>query len=284
MLIGILIATNLLMAAALALALRRLAIHRARRRQRNIFAPWPIPSVAPGDIAPGLAAGALGPAASSEIIAIANYRVPGGTSDLETWVLCNLVKTARLTFEFGTATGKTAHLLARNAPEDAEIVTLTLDAKDVYRAEAEDAPEAKRAALDESLATFVYRGTPVERKIRQLFGDSKAFDETPYLGRCDLIFVDGSHARSYVESDSRKALAMLRPGGFVLWHDYAGPRHATGVYEALNALAEELPLRHIKGTMLVAYQKPKDFPSPLAGEAGAPARSAGRLRGLAAER
>jgi predicted O-methyltransferase YrrM len=269
LLLGVLIATNLLTAAALALALRRLAIHRARRRQRNVFAPWPIPSVAPGEVAPGLSTGPLGPSASSEIVAIANYRVPGGTSDLETWVLCNLAKTARVIFEFGTATGKTTYLLARNAPEDAEIVTLTLHEKEAYRAEAEDAPEAKRAALDESLAAFVYRGTGVERKIRQLLGDSKAFDETPYLGRCDLIFVDGSHARSYVESDSRKALAMLRPGGYVLWHDYAGPRHAKGVYDALNALAEALPLRHIKGTMLVVYQKPKDFPSPLAGEGGA---------------
>jgi predicted O-methyltransferase YrrM len=275
LLLSVLVATNLMTVAALALALWRLAIHRARRRQRNVLGEWPIPSVAPGEIAPGLGTGPLGPSASSEIVAIANYRVPGGTSDLETWVLCNLAKAARVIFEFGTATGKTTYLLARNAAEDAEIVTLTLDEKGAYRAEATDAVEAKRAALDESLDAFVYRGTPVEHKIRQLFGDSKAFDETPYLGRCDLVFVDGSHARSYVESDSRKALAMLRPGGIVLWHDYAGPRHAKGVYEALNALARELPLRHIKGTMLVAYRKPEaaerrdNCPSPLVGEGGA---------------
>ena len=49
---------------------------------------------------------------------------------------------------------------------------------------------------------------------------------------------------------------MVRPGGFVLWHDYAGPRHARGVYEALNAIARALPLRRIAGTMLVAYRRP----------------------------
>jgi predicted O-methyltransferase YrrM len=277
LLLGVLVATNLVTATGLALALRRLAIHRARRRQRNILGAWPIPSVAPGDIAPRLSAGPLGPGLESEILAIANYRVPGGTSDLETWVLCNLAKTARVIFEFGTATGKTTYLLARNAPADAEIVTLTLDEKDAYRAAAGDTQAAKRAALDESLAAFVYRGTAVERRIKQLFGDSKAFDETPYIGRCDLVFVDGSHARSYVESDSRKALAMLRPGGTMLWHDYAGPRHAEGVYEALNALARELPLRHIKGTMLVAYQSPAvdQSPSPLVGEGGARREASG---------
>ena len=199
----------------------------------------------------------IGPAVASEITAIANYRVPGGISDVETWVLCNLAKSARLIFEFGTASGKTSYLLARNAPPDAKIVTLTLaaEARHLYSAEADDDRAAECAALAESLGDFTYAGTAAAAKITQLLGDSKAFDEAPYAERCDLVFVDASHARSYVENDSRKALRMVRPGGYVLWHDYAGPRHARGVYEALNALARELPLRHIDRTMLVAYQR-----------------------------
>jgi hypothetical protein len=66
--------------------------------------------------------------------------------------------------------------------------------------------------------------------------------------RLDLVFVDGSHARSYVESDSRKALRMVRPGGIVFWHDYSGPRRTPGVFASLNALAREMPLVHIGGT------------------------------------
>jgi Methyltransferase domain len=258
LLVAALIAANLITLAALAVALRRLMIHRARRRQRNLFSRWPIPSVPAGEVAPALVAGPLGPRPDSEILAIANYRVPGGISDLETWVLCNLAKDARLIFEFGTATGKTTYLLARNAPPEASVVTLTLarTAPHLYREDAGDDPRAKEAALAESLSEFTYAGTEAAVKITQLFGDSKDFDEGPYRGRCGLVFVDASHARSYVESDSRKALAMVRPGGFVLWHDYAGPRHARGVYEALNALAQELPLRHIAGTMLVAYRRP----------------------------
>ena len=264
MLVATLIAANLVTAAALALALRRLMIHRARRRQRNLFSRWPIPTVPAGEIAPALAAGPLGPGVRSEVVAIANYRVPGGISDLETWVLCNLAKEARLIFEFGTATGKTAYLLARNAPAEASVVTLTLAraSAHLYREDQGDDPAAKRSALAESLSEFTYAGTDVAVKITQLFGDSKVFDESPYLGRCDLVFVDASHARSYVESDSRKARAMVRPGGYVLWHDYAGPRHARGVYEALNALAQELPLRHIEGTILVAYRRPTEDGNP----------------------
>jgi hypothetical protein len=48
----------------------------------------------------------------------------------------------------------------------------------------------------------------------------------------------------------------VAPGGLVLWHDYAGPRHAPGVYRALNELARRLPLVRLEGTTLVAYRRP----------------------------
>jgi hypothetical protein len=92
--------------------------------------------------------------------------------------------------------------------------------------------------------------------IQQFYGDSKQFDESPWAGACDLVFVDGSHARSYVESDSRKALRLVRPGGLVLWHDYRGARAVPGVYEALNGLAREVQLVHIAKTSLVVHRKP----------------------------
>ena len=97
-----------------------------------------------------------------------------------------------------------------------------------------------------------------EAKIEQLYGDSKSFDASPYAERCDLVFVDGSHAYTYVKNDSEKAFAILRPGGIVLWHDYHGPRRAPGVWRALNELSRDLDLVHIAGTSLVAYRKPKD--------------------------
>ena len=80
-------------------------------------------------------------------------------------------------------------------------------------------------------------------------------------GRVDfrgvMRFVDGSHAYSYVVSDSRKALRMCAPGGLILWHDYRGPRRARGVFRGLNELARDLPLVHVAGTSFVAYRKPR---------------------------
>lgn len=187
-------------------------------------------------------------------------RVLGGASDAESWVLAVLAKGARRLFEFGTCTGKTAYLWAVNAPPDARVTTLTLppDGAAAIALGREDEAYAAYAAVRESVCTeFLYTGTEAEAKITQLFGDSKAFDEAPYADACDLVFVDGSHAYSFVVSDTEKALRMVRPGGVVLWHDYhADPALVPDVHRGLGELAERLPLVHLEGTTLVAYRRP----------------------------
>src|SRR5205085_5055901 len=106
--------------------------------------------------------------------------IVGGTSDLEAWILAVLSKRARVMFEFGTASGRTAYLWARNSPPDARIVTLTLrgDETSRYQRATRDARLDVDRALEEShFSTFYYTGTPEEAKITQLFGDTKTFDE-----------------------------------------------------------------------------------------------------------
>lgn len=236
-------------------------IHRLhlRRKRRGLVRDWPIRPVEIDEFDDVFSLGPFGPSSATEVAFIGrgHLKVVGGTDDYEAWILAVLAKRARRIFEFGTCTGKTAYLFARNAPDDAEVVTLTLGPDDVgsYVAGAEDAPDAEQGALRQSVFTeFLYSGTPAEAKITQLFGDSKAFDEAPYAGACDLIFVDGAHAYSYVRNDSEKALRMLKPGGIVVWHDYRGPRAGRGVWRYLNELSGRLPLVHIAGSSLVAYR------------------------------
>ena len=248
--------------AALVLAVGHLR-HRAVRKQRNLFGEWPIRRVPPEAVDPVLRPGAFGPTRDTEVAFIGRgpYVVDGGTSDAEAWILAVLAKRARRMFEFGTCTGKTAYLWARNSPHDARVVTVTLapDHLSDYTQEASDDPVDVQFALRESSHTaFLYSDSPVASKVEQLFADSKALDVSPWAGSCDLVFVDGSHAYSYVVSDSAKALELVAPGGVVLWHDYAGPRHASGVYRALNELAQRLPLVRIEGTTLVAYRRPAE--------------------------
>jgi hypothetical protein len=254
-------ALNLLALAAIAVLTVLLLRERARRKQRHLLGTWPIGPVSPEEIDPVFRPGPFGPSRETEVAFVGRgpYVVEGGTSDAEAWILAVLARQGHCLFEFGTCTGKTAYLWARNSPPQARVVTLTLPPEERahYRAEETDNPTDVAFALKESGFTeFLYSRSGVEHKVQQLFGDSKALDVTPWAGRCDVVFVDGSHAYSYVRNDSEKALQLVRPGGLVLWHDYAGPRHANGVYRALNELAGRLSLARIAGTTLVAYRRP----------------------------
>ncbi len=184
------------------------------------------------------------------------------TSDVEAWILSVLSKKAKMMFEFGTCTGRTAYLWAKNSSPESRVVTLTLSPDQVseYQGESTDNVKAMEAAVRESChVEFVYTGTNIEHKINQIFSDSKKFDESKYAGHFDLIFVDGSHAYSYAKSDSEKALKMLKPGGIILWHDYNHLKGRTtkGVCKYLNELSAELPLVHLRRTSLVAFRSPR---------------------------
>lgn len=221
----------------------------------------PLPTVTLETIDPIFTPNRFGPTLATEVtfIGCGPIMVPGGTTDGEAWILAVLARQAHRMFEFGTCTGKTSYLWSRNAPDDAEIVTLTLapEQRSDYVADSGDDRRDMRFALDESNFTeFIYSGTSEATRITQLFGDSKSFDESLYVGWADLVFVDGAHAESYVLSDSAKALRIVKPGGLILWHDYAGPHHAPGVFHGLNKLSKSLPIKHLKGTTFAAYRKP----------------------------
>jgi predicted O-methyltransferase YrrM len=235
---------------------------RAERKRRSYRATGKIRTVSIDEFDPAFRPGPFGPGLATEVsfIGRGSLVVVGGTSDFEAWILAALSKRAKLLFEFGTCTGKTTYLWARNSPADAEVVTVTLgpdNAASLYRGAADDDERDRQYAIQEStFSDFLYTGTAVAGKVRQLFADSKALDVTPWAGRCDLVFVDGSHAYSYVVADSEKALQLVRAGGVVLWHDYAGPHQSPGVRRALDELSRRMPLVHIAQTSLVAYRAP----------------------------
>jgi Methyltransferase domain len=148
-------------------------------------------------------------------------------------------------FEFGTFNGRTTLNLAANTPDETKIYTLDLTApgKTELKTEEEDG----LYHLGEKTGTF-FHDSPLQKKIEQLWCDSALFDETFLHGKVDLAFVDGAHSYDYVRSDSAKALAMVRRGGIVLWHDYCAWH--PGVYQGLHELLPRHELKHIDGTHL----------------------------------
>ena len=157
-------------------------------------------------------------------------------------LICQWLKPA-VVFEFGTFNGRTTLNLAVNTPADTKLYTLDL-ADPAATQHTLDQVDVDLHLRDESGNYF--RNTPVSGKIEQLWGDSALFDETAYRGKVDLILVDAAHSYEYVCSDTTKALAMLRPGGVILWHDYCV--WYPGVYECLHEMLPNYPLKHIEGT------------------------------------
>ena len=159
-------------------------------------------------------------------------------------------------FEIGTFNGRTTLNLALNSPAQCAVFTLDLP------------PDLETlSSLAEGERQIIKKPKPGSRyekvraiypaavgRIHQLFGDSSAYDYSPYKGSCSFVFVDGSHAYDYVMSDTRAAMDMVCRDGVIIWHDY-------GIWEDVTKALEELEqrenygLRNISGTSLVYWRK-----------------------------
>jgi predicted O-methyltransferase YrrM len=162
----------------------------------------------------------------------------------------------QLVFEFGTFRGRTALNFALNSPPSTKVLTLDLPegwgrSQAMASAEASDAEIIRRSRTGAD-----YAGKDVAHKIHQLVGDSLTFDFSPYFNKVDLVFVDGGHQDEVVSSDTRNALRMVRPGGVVVWHDFANYGNYSGI---TRAILGELPANQvfqIENSQLALYQKP----------------------------
>jgi predicted O-methyltransferase YrrM len=170
-------------------------------------------------------------------------------------ILLNRLVAARqpnLIFELGTFDGRTTINLAANAPPGATVYTIDLPAASVART---------RLALDEDDKLYIEKpvsgarfiGSEYAKKITQLYGDTGAFDFSPWCGKADFVFVDASHAAAYVRNDTEVALRLVgERDGMIVWHDYSDWAH--GVVEVLHEYRDRHPRLHdlanIRGTAL----------------------------------
>jgi len=160
-------------------------------------------------------------------------------------------------FEIGTYSGFTTYHFSINAPEKACIYTLDLpkhfkvqhkeDLKN-YSYDDLNVIELSKSNVDRR----VYRNTPAEQKIKDLFGDSREFDFAPYYGKIDLVYIDGNHSYDYVKSDTEQALKMVRENGVIVWHDYDFITHSD-VFRYLNELSKTLPIYSIANSRFAIY-------------------------------
>lgn len=179
------------------------------------------------------------------VIAFRQHGVPPvNTGPRDLVPLCSLARAidARRILEVGCHVGAGTLSLALACP-DATIVTY--DIKPDAGRLIEGAEPALRDRIERRITSF-----PTDRDRLQ--------GEPAY----DFIYIDGDHTHAGVKADTELALTRLAPGGIIAWHDYCHRGHewvygTNRVPEYLNTLAERLPLRHIAGSWMVAWQRPR---------------------------
>jgi len=137
---------------------------------------------------------------------------------LEFTALILLLKRAgsKQILEFGTFKGISITQLALNLPPSSAIYTLDLPDESLNTQFSTD-PEDAAIAVETGKGSLV--PAELRPRIQFLKCDSAKFDETPFAGKMDFVFVDGAHNFDYVKSDSEKGWRMLRSGGIIAWHD-----------------------------------------------------------------
>jgi predicted O-methyltransferase YrrM len=130
--------------------------------------------------------------------------------------LANLVEAKRI-FEFGTYKGVSTTQLALNVADGGMVFTLDLPEDHPAYSLPIPKPEERQIAAEGGKGILIPRD--LLDRVTFLSSDSATFDENPYTGTIDLVFVDGAHSYEYVKSDTEKGWKMLRPGGILAWHD-----------------------------------------------------------------
>ena len=151
-------------------------------------------------------------------------------------------------FEIGRSAVHRPHM-AMNSGPDCRIFTLDLP-KD------RGLPEVRlRTTLMDDphsgmeVGEYYFSATPHASRIQLLFGDSAAFDFSPYHGKIDLFFIDGAHSYDYVRCDTENALQCVRPGGVIAWHDF-GRVGLNQVSKYIRELSRRLTIYSVPGGSL----------------------------------
>ena len=184
--------------------------------------------------------------------------IVGMTSDQEAWIIASLSKISKNIFEFGTCSGKTTYLMGLNSDKDTKIISITLSKNEISEVlkKKEDNEVSFRNIVNESIySKFLFSGEDVEKKIKVIFQNSLEFNHQEYIGKMDLIFIDGGHTYSVVKNDSEKAFSMLSKNGIILWHDYVpGKQSAKDVVKYIHEISKNKEILNIKGTTLAYFK------------------------------
>lgn len=184
----------------------------------------------------------------------------GSLSAIESLMLIKLIRVVDATyiFEFGTYKGLTTRLLLENLPDktvkNERIFTLDLPSLEGIAFQGDDGTLAVEA-LDSQRK---YLSSKNSTQVHQILQDSLNLDETQFLKKFQLIFIDGNHYLKYLQSDTEKSFAMLADkSSCIVWHDYGNPQFPE-LTAYIEKCANSIKIYHIEETMLAFHLTDKD--------------------------
>jgi hypothetical protein len=136
--------------------------------------------------------------------------------------------------ELGTAEGRTAVNIAKQLPQDGELITL-------------DFPPVP----GKNEIGYFYWEQPVKSKIKQVFCGVGTWDSKPHRASADVVFCDACDLMPGIAAEVFQAFSVIKPGGIIFRHDYGSTR---GITVFWNWLARELPVVNIQGTTLLCLR------------------------------
>lgn len=126
-------------------------------------------------------------------------------------VMCN--SNPAIALEIGTSSGRTTALMSVNAPKSS-IHTMNIPPEEILSGEG---GTYTTIALERDKIGAYYRSKNLTN-IVQILANSAKWE--PNIGTIDVAFIDGSHDTDFVYKDTLKVLSAMKPGSFIMWHDF----------------------------------------------------------------
>lgn len=159
-------------------------------------------------------------------------QVPGNAELYEIAVLCCLIREYAFdkVLEIGTFDGRTTRNLAKFVGEAGSVTTVNLP-KEKHREEWIFDGGSVRCGER-------FLDAPESTRIRQIVSDSRRLDSEDLGENFQLVFIDGSHSRDVVASDSMLASRVIPRIGcaVIVWHDFDFTDVREGVEQYLRQL------------------------------------------------
>lgn len=154
--------------------------------------------------------------------------IKGDADPSTTILICRLVTylQPKHILEVGTWRGKTAYNMALHSPPGARVITIDLPSEMLTGNELAWGTDAVYFQPRDKIGV-VYKGTPMEVKINQIFADSttpgcrQLLDDLLRGEKLDFAFIDGSHQYDSLRTNFEElVLPRMAEGGVALVDDY----------------------------------------------------------------